>query len=334
MRHALELRTTINATPAFFRRIHYMAASLAALGESLADHEIVVSVGSDTPQENLYRTQPWSNRYPITWRWVDPSSYAEHGYRATNRDRALHMANADYVMMVDADVIFVDSFSGLLGELRQAPAICGVMAHYSPFLSPPRLVSSAATMREAGSTKTRLDDYDYWQILAESFAIDRLPLDYELSGWRGAGHPEAFAHAPAYFNGGMVIGPVDLMDEMCRLFPAAEEAIDRVMEPSFFRPQAARTLAVYKAKLPHRALPLRYNFPNDPDFEVAYPDELQALCILHYLRTTIVHRDDDFSTNQRVATLIERSDLAGSNEALRRRLADLHSRVSDEESIR
>ncbi len=87
MRHYLEIRTTISPTPHFLRRIHYMAASIRQLGGKLADHEIVVSVGGNEEPENLYRTQPWSNLYPILWRWVDPKAYARHGLKATGRDR-------------------------------------------------------------------------------------------------------------------------------------------------------------------------------------------------------------------------------------------------------
>ena len=129
----------------------------------------------------------------------------------------------------------------------------------------------------------------------------------------------------------MVLGPADLMDEMCRLFPAAEEAIGRVVEPRFFLPQAARTLAIYKARLPHRGLPVRYNFPNDPEFDARYPEELRSLRVLHYLRTSIVHRDRDFSTGEHLMRLLGRSDLTGSNRALQRCLADLQARVSAEE---
>src|SRR4029077_510714 len=142
MSSPLELRTTISPTPYFFRRIHFMVASLRALGGRLADHEFVVSVGSNDPRQNLYVTQPWSNLYPITWRWVDPKAYARLGYRATNRDRAAHMARGCYVMLVDADVMFCRDFSELLDELEVQPAIAGVMAHASPFSIPPEMAET------------------------------------------------------------------------------------------------------------------------------------------------------------------------------------------------
>jgi hypothetical protein len=312
MRHYLEIRTTISPTPYFFRRIHYLAASIKDLGGKLADHEIVVSVGGNEPRENLYRTQPWSNRYPILWRWVDPEAYALSGYKATGRDRCWHMARARLVMFVDADVIFIRDFSDMLSEIEREPAICGVMAHVSPFQG-----------RREHSPQSS------WQQLARSFGIADLPADCEHSGWNCMFTDETYRYTPPYFNGGMIVGPVDLMDRMCALIPAAEDAVDAVLE-SYFRPQLSRTLAIYKDSLPYRVLPLRFNFPNDPRFEPVYPAELADLRILHYLRWHIVHRDRDFMNSAAVAGLLARDDLTGSNETLRLRIAELHDAVAAE----
>ena len=327
MKHLLELRTTISPTPYFFRRIHYLAASLQDLGDGLGEHEIVVSVGGEAPRENLFRTQPWSNRYPILWRWVDPEAYARLGYQATNRDRAWHMARARFVMIVDADVIFMDDFSELLGEIAARPAVCGVMANKSPFLTSPD---------PAGSPRPRRSDRGWWRLLAQSFDIPDLPAEHGYAGANVSYVKEGLRErmgepAPAYFNGGMVIGPAEMIEEMCALYPAAEDAVDRVLT-SYFRPQLARTLAIYKAQLPYRLLPQRYNFPNCPLFDQAYPLELERIRMLHYLRTDIVHRDRDFQDAESVSRLLRRTDLTGSNERLRRRVAGLHARVAAEET--
>lgn len=312
MRHYLEFRTTISPTPYFFRRIHYMAASIRQLGGKLADHEIVVSVGGNEEQENLYRTQPWSNLYPILWRWVDPMAYVLHGYKTTARDRCWHMARARLVMFVDADVIFIRDFSELLNEIEQSPAICGVMAHISPF---PQYKEHSPQ--------------SWWQKLFQKFEIPDPPFDCEHSGWNCMFTDETYRYTPAYFNGGMIVGPVELMDRMCALMPAAEDAVDAVLE-NHYRLQLARTLAIYKASLPFRVLPIKFNFPNDERFERAYPAELDDLRILHYLRRHIVHRDRDFMNTDSVTSLLARTDLTGANEKLRLRIAELHDAVAAE----
>jgi hypothetical protein len=321
----LEVRTTISPTPYFFRRIHYMAASLRAIGSRLANHELVVSVGGSSPRENLYRSQPWSNRYPILWRWVRPEAYARAGYRATNDDRAWHMSRADFVMIADADVLFMRDFTELLESIEDSPAICGVMAHISPFISMPPI---SPPWVEHVATDARPDVL--WRLLGDSFGLHELPLEHEYSGWQCMFTTEGHQFAPAYFNGGMIVGPGDLMDRLFSLYPAAEAAVDSVMETGY-RPQLARTLAIYKAGLPRRVLPVRYNFPNDPGFDAKYADELSNIYILHYQRTDVVHRDTDFETAESTARLVARSDLRGSNELLRRRLTALHATVVEEE---
>lgn len=324
MKYLLELRTTISPTPSFFRRIHFLAASLRDLGGALADHEIVVSVGGGQP-ENYYRTQPWSNRYPLIWRPVDPEAYARLGYRATNRDRAAHLARGTFVMVVDADVIFLNDFSPLIDDLRADPAIVGVMAHTSPFINPPDLTPDFAHRAAVAAT-----DEDLWQMLAQHHGAPLPALDQVYSGWGATAKDPAHRLAPAYFNGGMVLGPAAMMEAMFAGYAAAESAVDAVMT-SYFRPQIARTLSCLKAGLPCRSLPLRYNFPNDPLFERLAPAEAEAASILHYLRTAVVHRDDDFRDRESVERLVARRDLSGSNERLRQRIAELSETVLSEE---
>lgn len=310
----LEVRTTISPTPAFFRRVHYLAASLREMEGRIGSWLLTVSVGGGTAGDDYARSEAWSRAYPIEWRAVDPDAYAALGYRATNHDRAARPPSGKNVMLVDADVIFCKPFGKLLASLEGAPAICGVMAHNSPL--------TARVLAEHDITPS-----EFWQQVARSFGIDALPLEHHYSNWRLRPGVTDQERAPAYLNGGMILGPADMMAEMLSLFPAAEDASDSVLV-SYFRPQIARTLAIYRAGLPVHLLPLRYNFPNDPDFDNAYPEELEQTAVLHYLRRKTVHRDDDFATPRAVRRLIQRTDLTGSNELLRRRIDALHDTVA------
>jgi hypothetical protein len=312
LRNHLEIRTTISPTPAFFRRVHFLAASARDVLGSDVPYEIVVSVGGLERRDNLYRAQEWSNHHPLIWRGVNPATFATHGYRATSADRYAHMARADLVMLVDADVIFLRGITDLLEAVEASPAICGIMAHVSPFLS----------HRER-------DPHAWWQELAARSGIRDLPLEFEHSGWLAMFEDDSYRHAPAYYNGGMILGTVDLMEQMFEQIPAGEHAVDMVLE-TYFRPQLARTLAIYRATLPNRVVGMRYNFPNDERFERRYPEEFTDMRILHYLRTDFVDRDRDFSNAETVSRLIARTDLSGSNEILRRRLAELNDVVQDE----
>jgi len=325
MKNRLEVRTTISPTPFFFRRIHFMAASLREVCGTQMNHELVVSVGGGDGTENFYRSQPWSSCYPLIWRQVPVEAYARLGYRATNRDRAAHMSRAEFVMMADADVIFLRDFSGLLRELEAAPAICGVMAHASPFAAPPKLMPALA-----GRIPETPTQEDYWRLLTGHYGVPDLKPEYEYSGWQVMNHNPDFRYAPAYFNGGMVLGPSALMEKMCELYASAEEAVDDVMD-TYFRPQLARTLAIHKAGLPVRSLPVKFNFPNDSGFDVRYADQIDQIQVLQYLRREIIDRDRDFMDQAGVDRLLSRRDLAGSNEALRKRIAELRDVVFAEE---
>ena len=84
MKKLLEIRIPISPTPFFFRRVHFLVASLRRLGGALADDlEFTVCVGGDVDPYNLYDAQPWSTRYPVTWRWVS----RHHAYE---QSRELH----------------------------------------------------------------------------------------------------------------------------------------------------------------------------------------------------------------------------------------------------
>jgi len=126
--------------------------------------------------------------------------------------------------------------------------------------------------------------------------------------------------------------PAHFMEGLSAELEPADRFVNSTID-TFFRFQIALTLAIQKLGLPTRALPLRYNFPNDPQFDQKYPEELMNLRILHYLRCEIVHRKRDFANLEACARLSTRTDLRGSNEVLRQIVAELLPVVTNEENI-
>jgi hypothetical protein len=51
-----------------------------------------------------------------------------------------------------------------------------------------------------------------------------------------------------------------------------------------FTGQIGIALAVEKAGIPWRALPMRFNFPNDRNADRLHPEELKQVILIHYLR--------------------------------------------------
>jgi hypothetical protein len=310
MSAALEIRVPISPTPDFFRRIHFMAASLRQTGGALADHVFVVCVGGDEEPRDLYSDLSWSKNYPITWNWADRERFRRDSFWETSREIFRQPIRGDFVMCADADVIFVRDFSELLEELKHSPAVAGVVAHAPPF---PKLPPS-----------------EIWDRLCADYGVPVPPSIHEHTGWEFMVKAPQHRFTPIYYNFGMVIAPGEMMDAIGSTITEADDLVTKRLE-TFFRFQIALTLAIQKHNLPSRALPLRYNFPNDPGFDQKYPEELAQVRVLHYLRCEIVHRENDFADLDRIAALIRRRDLAGSNEVLRRRVEELYSTIEREE---
>jgi hypothetical protein len=88
------------------------------------------------------------------------------------------------------------------------------------------------------------------------------------------------------------------------------------MRDADFSGQVALTLAVADAQVRTWALPMRYNFPNDPVAEAMYPGELEQVAIVHYLRTTDLDRHRLFTTPEEYAAFLE-LQLSGANRVFR-----------------
>jgi hypothetical protein len=191
----------------------------------------------------------------------------------------------------------------LLKALAHGPAIAGVITHVPPWY----------VHRQAASS---------WQELFEAMGM-RMPRDrFQHTGWDILFSEPSWRFAPAYFNLGAVFVPGSLMPGLARSFfaqlkKAAKSGV------GYFKSQLALSLAIYELDLPRVALDVRYNFPNHPGFDRAYPGELQNVRIIHYLRDEIVNRRRIWETPEATAALLRRTDLQGSNEVLRKRIEDL-----------
>jgi hypothetical protein len=76
---------------------------------------------------------------------------------------------------------------------------------------------------------------------------------------------------------------------------------------SDFSGQVALTLAIAATRSKAWALPMRYNFPNDPIAEQMYPEELNAVTVFHYLRTSVFDRQQIFVSAEQYEKFLGRS---------------------------
>jgi hypothetical protein len=89
-----------------------------------------------------------------------------------------------------------------------------------------------------------------------------------------------------------------------------------------FSGQVALTLAIADAGVSTWALPMRYNFPNDPVAERLYPDELAHVVVYHYLRTAEFDRHEIFVDSTRYARFLD-APLSGVNRTFRHAVREI-----------
>ena len=296
---SLEVRIPISPRADYYNRVRLIAHSIREFYPYATTR---VSVGSDSPPIDLYRHCPWSRDLGIEWVWVDPNEFAEwrasaHPYIATMMERFRPPFTSEHILMLDADVMPIRPFDELL---ERDDRLLSMMAHSSPFR----------------------DHAMEWRALFEAYDLPEPRFAFEHSGYGIMAGGEERRYGPPYFNTGVVLARAVTYE---RLYAPYLKALGFVRDRmnSYFFEQIALTLAIEQLALPFEVLPLRYNYPNQPEFDASHPDELAQVRLLHFLRTQIVDREADFSSLEDVHNLSKRRDLLGSNEVLRKRIADL-----------
>ncbi len=298
---ALEIRVPISPKPYFFRQVEYLYKSAVACAGPNTTIQMIVSVGEDMEPYDIGATQPWADEN-VSWRWVPREDFKTLSYHATGLDRFFVETDADFILMADADTMFIRGVDDLLLSLRESPAIAGVIAHVPPFLGQPEVT---------------------WKSLLKIYGR-ALPKDlYQHTGWGTMFHDPQLRFGPAYYNFGAVFIPAAMMPDLAKTFAA--NLSDKSSNVGYFQGQVALTLSIHDLDLPRIALEPRYNFPNDPRFEQAYPQDLADVRILHYLRLEQIQRDAIWQSPEMLDSFLARRDLMPSNEILRSRIQFLTS---------
>ncbi|MEP2151695.1 MAG: hypothetical protein ABJI43_15430 [Roseobacter sp.] len=146
-----------------------------------------------------------------------------------------------------------------------------------------------------------------WRELAQ-LAIGRQvprPYKYTLAG------DDRLAEAPFYINMGVFAGPPDLLSRFhagdLKIRPAVAAQLG-----NWWAPQVSLALTCAELDLPVRALPMRYNFPNDPRADARYTQELPQIVFLHYLRRKHFARERIFAEPKNFEDFLH-LPLSGSN---------------------
>ena len=220
---------------------------------------------------------------------------------------------ADVSFICDADVLPMAPLpQAFLGSFKSRPAVCGVPAHVPPYLQD----GLGRAVFEKPPSSRELWDFFSTRILGKRIM---LPFTYTLQE-SGAKEP-----CPFYINYGVFAGPPRMLRELHRELTAIEPQVISLLNNDFYG-QIALSLAVERIGMPCRALPMRYNFPNDPLADRLYPRELEQVLFMHYLRMNVFDRHKIFAAPTEFEAFL-RLDLSGSNAVFRDRIARLCSGI-------
>lgn len=299
----IEARIPISPRPEWFNRAKLITASLR---EFYPDTLVRLSIGDDWIAPGAYKnleegSRDWFNQSPLnTISVINRNDFlawqnTRAEYLATILDTFKPPFTGDHILHMDGDVMPMARFD----ELLKIDAICGVQAHHAPY-------------GVAG-----------WQSLFSLFGLGQPPLDVPYSGWGSMFNDQSQRFGPPYFNSGMVFGPRPLFE---RLAGPYLDIIDRLcgyVTDRYWFDQLGLALAFAEERIPTRHLPLRYNFPNRPSFELANPAEEMDIRFLHFMQPDVVDRDCEFASPEALAKFVTRHDLKGTNDMLRLRVAKL-----------
>lgn len=258
-------------TPGFISQIAMFRLALDRLGGDYYDARLVAVFGDEVHAELSSRWKGHFARVDVVRVPID--EFERGHFAATGRHRFNVMrSDADLVFMCDADTIIRKPFGDEVLRLAHSNAIGGVIAHYHfPWVE------------RSG------DPVADWNRFGQ--AVNGRDVDVRHRYTLQEGSP---LQSPFYINLGFLAGsPIvlrDLDDEMQR----SRERV-RVMLQNCFDAQVTLALAVDNLSMPSVALPMRYNFPNDPIADRLYRTELDEACIIHYLRTTHFDRQTIFA---------------------------------------
>src|SRR5262249_44167813 len=133
-------------------------------------------------------------------------------------------------------------------------------------------------------------------------------LVYEHTGWGYFFSDPRYRYCPPYFNYGVIAVPARLL---CQLGQAYAPCLERVRAAfgSYFDGQIALAMAIAQLDAPVRALPLRYNMPNNPLIEALHHQEIEHATILHLLAEQHFRRVETFASLASLEAFLGRSDL-------------------------
>ena len=278
-----------SATPGFLSQIAALQLALRRLPWTRWQADIVVCFGGTAGLEATFQLSRWLP-YLADVTVVFPRKRATDAVYDGQIDELYRAApaDADVLVRADADVLPVANLEPLLDLVLERSAIAGVTAHY-PFPAPPGIGN-----REA------------WDAVAQGFLDAPLRFEHSYS-LVTPDVSQAEQACPFYLNDGIVLFAREYFDRFAPLYlDTRPQLTDRLVDP-YYAGQVALALSAARISLPSLALPLRFNFPNDPTAGERYPEELENAVVFHYLREDQFDRRQIFRWRETYSVFLTRS---------------------------
>jgi hypothetical protein len=250
---------------------------------------VIATVGAEFIDEGLAERMPWLANNGIELRWVPRDEFARLGIYATGLMRLQYDFHSDMILLLDADTLIRSPLDALIERTYRDGVLAGTIAHTTPL------------------TQGKLAEPDWAQV----FALCGLPaprLEYEHTGWGYFFNDPRHRYCPPYFNYGVIAVPARLLSLLAQAYAPCLEPV-RAGFGSYFDGQIALAMAITQLNAPARALPLRYNMPNNPLLEALHHRELEHAVILHLLHEHQFRRAETFASLVSLEAFRDRTDL-------------------------
>jgi hypothetical protein len=301
-------------TDAFYSQIAALSAGLRALTWSHWEPSVHVFVGGDRRNDPVSGWLPYLQSVDISW--TSEARFARDGDWAQSDD-AFRFArrDVDALVALDADTFPVTGFESMLDRVHDTEAVAGVIAHYPPARDSTLDTASNGFSGRTGDEPREESLGGAWTHFSRG--LTDVPLDFAYTHTlMGPERPQEDRRTPFYLNFGVVAFPREAFDLVAPRYLAFRQQVMGRMNGSDFSGQVALTLAIADARVRTWALPMRYNFPNDPVAEAMYPSELDNVAIVHYLRTAEFDRHRIFAEPDTYSAFLE-LPLSGANRRFR-----------------
>lgn len=244
---------------AFYSQLAALNYALTKLAWSRWHPRIHLYLGGDS-DGSWEAWRPYLRDIEIAW--VSPNRYARQGEWAQSDDVfRIVPVDADVLITMDADVLPVAAFEPVLDRIVERGVVGGTIAHFPPPGSEPRVRES-------------------WERMAEGLIDTPLTFPYLHS----LDEHRKREPSPFYVNFAAVFFPGPVFQRISARYLELRPVLETRMEDGDFSGQVALSLALLDSGATNWALPMRFNFPNDPIAERMYPRDLEHVAIFHYLR--------------------------------------------------